>query len=137
MLGSGPSWEWGFGGGLHKSPVLNQEHIQPQKETRLCHEDAKSLDSPSCICVLGPSLLWSTGRVHPGPKLPFLSSATPASPSQLCAQALLPSCMEPKGTCLVGGVLVDDADVLTVREPQESEILGSLQVVPKVIKDLQ
>lgn len=43
----------------------------------------------------------------------------------------------PCGTCLVGGILVDDTDVLAVREPQEAEVLGSLQVVFKVIEDLQ
>lgn len=57
--------------------------------------------------------------------------------TQFCARALLPSHMEPGGTCLVGGILVDDTDVLAVREPQESEILRSLQVVIEVIEDLQ
>jgi len=57
--------------------------------------------------------------------------------TQFGVWALLSSPVEPSGTCLVGGILVDDADVLAVREPQESEVLGSLQVVLEVIEDLQ
>lgn len=48
-----------------------------------------------------------------------------------------PFFLGPSGTCLVGGVLVDDGDTLTVWEPQEPKVLGSLQVVIKVIEDLQ
>lgn len=48
-----------------------------------------------------------------------------------------PFLLGPGSTCLVGGVLVDDADILAVREPQESEIFGSLQVVLQVIQHLQ
>lgn len=110
-------------------------YVQSQEETRLCHEDAESFDSSSCICV--PKKCSSPDQtpqqpLHCRPSLKHWAWEG----AQLCAQALLPSCMEPGGTCLVGGVLVDDADVLAVREPQESEILGSFQVVPKVIKDL-
>lgn len=39
---------------------------------------------------------------------------------------LSPFLLGPSGTYLVGGVLVDDSDVLTVWKPQESEVLGSL-----------
>lgn len=48
-----------------------------------------------------------------------------------------PFLLGPSGTCLVSGVLVDDSDILTVWEPQEPKVLGSLQVVIKVIEDLQ
>lgn len=37
---------------------------------------------------------------------------------------------------LVGVVLVDDADVLAVWEPEEAEILGFLQVAVQVVQDL-
>lgn len=41
-------------------------------------------------------------------------------------------------TCcyLIGVVLVDDADVLTVREPEEAEVFGFLQVAIQVVKNL-
>lgn len=37
---------------------------------------------------------------------------------------------------LVGVVLVDDADVLAVREPEEAEVLGFLQMAVQVVKNL-
>lgn len=37
---------------------------------------------------------------------------------------------------LVGVILVDDADVLTVRKPEEAEVLRLLQVAVQVVKDL-
>jgi hypothetical protein len=33
-------------------------------------------------------------------------------------------------------ILVDDADVLTVRKPEEAEVLRLLQVAVQVVKDL-
>lgn len=140
-------WRRAPRGSPNLSPVMKQGRIQPQKKTRLCHEDAKSLESPSCICVLGPAGCGAQAESRPAPKCCFpdqqplhckpILKRQLWKGTQLCAQALLPSCMEPGGTCLVGGVLVDDADVLAVREPQESEVLGSLQVILEVIEDLQ
>lgn len=37
---------------------------------------------------------------------------------------------------LVGVVLVDDADVLAVREPEEAEVFGFFQVAVQVVKNL-
>lgn len=37
---------------------------------------------------------------------------------------------------LVGVVLVDDADVLAVREPEEAEVFGFLQVAVQVVQNL-
>lgn len=48
-------------------------------------------------------------------------------------------CEDGKEWCccyLVGVVLVDDADVLTVWEPEEAEILGFLEVAVQVVQDL-
>lgn len=44
-----------------------------------------------------------------------------------------------RGRCpgyLVGVVLVDDADVLAVREPEEAEVFGFFQVAVQVVKNL-
>lgn len=43
-----------------------------------------------------------------------------------------------EGSCryLVGVVLVDDADVLAVREPEEAEVFGFLQVAVQVVENL-
>lgn len=112
---------------------MKKGYIPSQEETRLCHEDAESSDTPSCI--RGPKKCAFPDQtpqrhLHYKPSLGHWAWEG----AQLCTQPFLHGA---RGTCLVGGVLVDDADVLAVREPQESEILGSFQVVPKVIKDLQ
>lgn len=37
---------------------------------------------------------------------------------------------------LVGVVLVDDADILTMREPEEAKVFGFLQMAVQVVKNL-
>lgn len=44
--------------------------------------------------------------------------------------------LRPHCSYLVGVVLVDDADILRVRKPEEAEVLRPLQVAVQVVKDL-